>query len=75
MRSVEETARAKGHATVGLAVGVENLRARALYLRLGYWETEIPPFEVTWTYRDGRGAERVEGETCTYFTKRLALED
>ena len=71
MRSAEQAARERGHATVGLSVGVDNIRARALYVRLAYRETDIPPFDVRWGNRDGRGVERIESETCTYFTKRL----
>ncbi|TAK61102.1 MAG: GNAT family N-acetyltransferase [Dehalococcoidia bacterium] len=71
MRSAEQAARERGHATIGLSVGVDNTRARALYLRLGYRQADIPPFDVRWINRDERGVERVESETCTYFTRRL----
>ena len=71
MQSAEQAAHERGHATMGLSVGVENIRARALYVRLGYRETDFPPFDVRWGNRDGRGVERIESETCTYFTRRL----
>ncbi len=73
MRTAEQAARERGYATIGLSVGVENTRARALYLRRGYRESDIPPFDVRWSSRDERGVERIESETCTYFTRRLVL--
>jgi GNAT superfamily N-acetyltransferase len=72
MRAAEEAAWPLGHRRMGLAVGVENTGARALYERLGYGDGGRPPFDVRWTYRDDGGNERWASETCVYLTKRLA---
>jgi len=64
-------ARARGCGEVGLAVGVENVRARALYVRLGYREADIAPFRLTWSYTDAEGRPGTEGEDCVYMIKRL----
>jgi ribosomal protein S18 acetylase RimI-like enzyme len=72
MRAAEEAAWRLGYRGIGLAVGVENTRARALYERLGYEDAGRPPFDVRWTYRDDDGVERWASETCVYLTKRLA---
>lgn len=71
MQSVEEAARQQGYSHIGLAVGLENTRARALYERLGYRDAERPPFEVSWSYVDESGQTRREGEMCVYLTKPL----
>lgn len=72
MQSAESEALQRGHQRIGLAVGLENTRARALYEGLGYRDAGYAPFEVTWSYTDDRGAERFEGEMCAYLTKPLA---
>jgi ribosomal protein S18 acetylase RimI-like enzyme len=71
MLEAERMAADRGQATIGLAVGIENERARALYARLGYYESGLGEFRVTWTALDADGEERVKGETCTYLVKRL----
>lgn len=61
---------ARGIGRVGLAVGVVNPRARALYERLGYVPWEHGSFEVSWNapnHPSGR-----ESEECMYLLKRLA---
>ena len=68
----ERLAGERGHGGVGLAVGVANARARALYDRLGYRDSGAPPFDLTWTYIDAAGRPRVEGEPCHYLTHALA---
>lgn len=71
VRSAEEAARQRGDDRIGLAVGVSNTRARALYERLGYREAGYAAFEVSGSYVDDHGAERSEGETCVYLAKSL----
>lgn len=71
MREAEHRASTRGYRRIGLAVGIHNERARRLYDRLGYCESRLGQFEVTWTYIDGAGKEQVEGETCTYLVKDL----
>lgn len=72
MLAAEETTRRRQLTTLGLSVGVENARARRLYARLGYRETALGVFEATWTYFDAAGVEHTDGETCTYWVKRLS---
>ncbi|HZQ35098.1 MAG TPA: GNAT family N-acetyltransferase, partial [Dehalococcoidia bacterium] len=69
--AAHELARARRCGEVGLAVGVENVRARALYARLGYREADLAPFRLTWSYTDAEGRPGTEGEDCVYMVKRL----
>jgi len=71
MCEAEHRALMRGYRTMGLAVGVDNARARHLYDRLGYCESNLGEFEVTWTYLDDGGREQVGRETCTYLMKTL----
>lgn len=71
LASAEAAARARGCTRIGLAVGIENLRARALYARLGYRESDLGEFRTEWEVQDEHGQRHTEGETCTYFVKRL----
>jgi ribosomal protein S18 acetylase RimI-like enzyme len=68
---VEEAERrvaGRGLPRVGLAVGIDNPRARALYERLGYRCWEHGTLEVTWPVP---GESRRESESCVYLTKEL----
>jgi ribosomal protein S18 acetylase RimI-like enzyme len=67
----EDLAAARGHRKIGLAVAVENWRARALYERLGYREGAVRPFASGWTYIDEHGDEITEQEACLYLTRPL----
>lgn len=69
IREAERRARARGSSRVGLAVGLDNTRARSLYERLGYRAWELGSFEVSWAapaVPSGR-----ESETCIYLLKRF----
>ena len=57
--ALEALARGRGLARVGLGVGVENHRARALYERVGYADAGIARYDEVWFYVDGSG-RRVE---------------
>lgn len=70
IREAERRVRERGIARVGLAVGVDNRRARALYERLGYAAWEHGPFEVSWSAPDLPSGR--ESETCVYMLKQLA---
>lgn len=56
---------------IGLAVGIDNPRARALYERLGYVDTGFGVFEIGGTYHNARGEEREWREVCEYLAKGL----
>jgi GNAT superfamily N-acetyltransferase len=71
VREAESLAAARGHRQVGLAVAVENWRARALYKRLGYHDEGVGTFTSAWTYIDECGDEVSEQETCLYLTHSL----
>jgi len=62
----------RGCSTIGLAVGIDNQRARSLYERLGYRDIGVAPFEITWSYVDAEGAVRTGREVCIYMRKRLS---
>jgi len=71
LAAAESMVRGRGFTKVGLAVGVENLAALALYARRGYKLLDLDPFEVSWSYVDHDGALNVEEERCLYLTKEL----
>ncbi len=67
----EQAASERGHARIGLGVGVDNPRARSLYLRLGYRETGTGQYETGGVYIDRDGSEKSWSEVCIYLTKQL----
>jgi GNAT superfamily N-acetyltransferase len=71
MLEAEQRTAARGYAHIGLAVGRDNERARRLYERLGYRESGLGDFDVSWTFIDSAGNEGIEGEMCTYLVKSL----
>lgn len=71
LAAAEAMVRERGLRRIGLAVAVENTRARALYERLGYRDVGIGEFGNAWSYVDEAGDEVAESETCTYLVKDL----
>jgi len=71
MDTAEKLVRERGLRRIGLAVAVDNARARALYERIGYRELDIGSFSNAWTYVDESGNEVTESETCIYLVKEL----
>lgn len=67
----ERLAMERGFGKIGLAVGIDNPRARALYERLGYVDTGIGVFEIGGAYTDMQGRRREWREVCEYLVKRL----
>ena len=67
----ERLAEKRGFTRIGLAVGVENPRARALYERLGYADTGFGAFEIGGRYTDRRGQWREWREVCEDLVKGL----
>ena len=67
----ERLAAERGFTRIGLAVGVDNPRARALYERLGYADTGFGVFEIRGTYTDIRGRQQEWREVCEYLAKGL----
>ena len=69
--AAEALTQRRGVRQIGLAVAVENVRARALYERLGYRDIGLGEFGNAWSYVDEDGNEVAESETCTYLVKEL----
>ena len=67
----ERLAVERGFTQLGLAVGIDNPRARALYERLGYVDTGFGVFEIGGAYTDIQGRQREWREMCEYLAKRL----
>jgi GNAT superfamily N-acetyltransferase len=67
--AAERLVAARGYPRVGLAVGLGNVRARALYERLGYAAWGHGAFEVSW--RVAPGSSIHEHEECIYMLKPL----
>ena len=70
--AAEALVQRRGLDRIGLAVAVENGRARALYERLGYRDLGIGEFGNAWSYVDEDGNEVAESEICAYLVKDLA---
>ena len=66
----------RGGATVGvgLAVAVENVRAQALYERLGYGDADVGELVNHWSYVDEAGQEVIGTEIVTYLVKEFPRE-
>jgi ribosomal protein S18 acetylase RimI-like enzyme len=62
---------ARGQNRLGLAVGLDNDRARALYERVGFAQVDIPPFDVRWQYRTPTGELAWGSQRCSYMIKPL----
>lgn len=70
IRKAEEEARSRGFGLLGLAVDPEeNPRAHALYLRHGFSDVGLPPFDASGTWIDQDGNEHPYEEWCIYMTK------
>ena len=67
----ERMAIERGFTQIGLAVGTDNPRARALYERLGYVDTGFGVFEIGGAYTDIQGNIREWREVCEYLVKGL----
>lgn len=61
----------RGFGQIGLAVGIDNPRARTLYERLGYVDTGFGMFAIGGTCTDIHGRRRAWREACEYLVKQL----
>lgn len=61
----------KGYRQIGLAVAIDNHRARSLYERRGYVDAGSGEHRTSWTYLDADGLERQAREACHYLVKPL----
>lgn len=73
IRKAEAIAAGEWHrSAIGLGVGLDNDRARALYERLGYASWSGPHVLDHWTEQDADGnVVRTHNDTCEYLLKRL----
>ncbi len=69
--TAERLARERGFGRIGVAVGLENTRARALYERRGYADAGLGEHTVRWPYIDREGRRRWGEECCVYLVKSL----
>ncbi len=71
LRACEEAARAHGARRIGLGVAITNVRARALYTRLGYRDAGLGEQLMTGSWQDDSGVTHVWEEDVTYLLKPL----
>ena len=61
----------RGFGRIGVAVGLENTRARGLYERRGYADADLGEHTVRWPYIDREDRRQWGEELCTYLVKSL----
>jgi GNAT superfamily N-acetyltransferase len=69
--AAERLVREHGFKCIGLGVGVDNPRARALYERLGYRDAGLGLLHEHGEYVDSSGCKQSWDETCVYLTKSV----
>jgi len=69
--AAERLACERGFQYIGLSVGVDNPRARALYERCGYRDAGLGPLREHLEYLDASGRRQTWDEICVYLTKPL----
>jgi ribosomal protein S18 acetylase RimI-like enzyme len=67
--AAESLAVGKGYSRIGLGVSIDNARARSLYERRGYEDSEFGEYRVGDRYVDRDGRERSWEEVCRYLIK------
>jgi ribosomal protein S18 acetylase RimI-like enzyme len=69
LAAAEREVARRGYRVAGLAVAIGNVRARALYERLGYRNAGLGQFSNPWAYVGRDGEPHVEDEACVYLVK------
>jgi GNAT superfamily N-acetyltransferase len=69
IRTAENLARERGLQRMGLGVGDDNIRAAALYQRLGY--QPVTPYVDRYAHRDAEGIVRHIADPCTFMVNTL----
>jgi GNAT superfamily N-acetyltransferase len=67
----ESFVRRRGYNRIGLSVGVENTRAKALYQQLGYRDSGLGEYSEKGEYVDSQGQLQNWEERCIYLVKSL----
>ena len=76
IQKAEEEARKRGFEILGLAVDPKrNPKVYALYLRHGFSDVGLPPFDASGIWIDTNGDVHPYEEWCIYMTKRLILNE
>ncbi|MFH9266323.1 GNAT family N-acetyltransferase [Streptomyces sp. NPDC017546] len=70
IRAAEERVRAAGHALIGLGVDDDNHRAAALYLRIGYGETDCRYLD-RYAFLDADGVRQEVADPARFLVKEL----
>lgn len=65
--------RERGMARLGLSVGLDNPRARALYERVGFTQADVGTVVVRWQGPTPDGGKRWYEQQCIYLVKELAI--
>ena len=68
----EALARLRGYRQVGLNVILDNVRARALYERLGYREAGFGTYTLRHRYVDAQGQAHIHEAACIYLIKAIS---
>jgi GNAT superfamily N-acetyltransferase len=71
IRAAEDTARQLGHEQIALGVGLDNLKARRLYERLGYADWGQGTVVGSWVEYSDDGPPVTLSEVCAMLVKRL----
>ncbi|MBD0292750.1 MAG: GNAT family N-acetyltransferase [Jiangellaceae bacterium] len=71
IHQAEELVRQRGYSALGLAVSVDNARARALYERLGYRPWSHGEYDTGFMDEDASGRETWFADRCVYLVKEL----
>jgi GNAT superfamily N-acetyltransferase len=71
IRTAERWARRRGHHRIGMGVDDHNMRARALYLRLGYRDTGYVYLD-RYQHIDDEGVTREVADPCRFLIKELS---
>jgi GNAT superfamily N-acetyltransferase len=71
LEHIEQIVQERDYQQIGLGVGVNNLRARALYARHGYQDSGLGEYMASWSWIDEQGQEYLAIERCLYLVKAL----
>lgn len=70
--AAESLTRRRGLYRLGLGIGLDNPRARALYERFGFIDANCGVFTIRWQYPGEDGEPRWAEQRCRYLVKVLA---
>jgi ribosomal protein S18 acetylase RimI-like enzyme len=71
IKAAENLAKQKGVKTIGLLVNPDNPRAKLLYERLGYHDSETGIYVDEWEAIDDSGNKFIDSEACLAMIKNL----